>query len=74
MEHPGDHFYKQGCGRWRERVDQLVGFGSESIWVSTFHSMCVQDFTAPLSTVSVMIQKFTIYDTDDQEDIDEGSL
>ena len=26
----------------RERVDNLVGFGSESIWVSTFHSMCVR--------------------------------
>ena len=28
----------------RERVDNLVGFGSESIWVSTFHSTCVTDF------------------------------
>ena len=26
----------------RQRVDDLVGFGSESIWVSTFHSMCVR--------------------------------
>ena len=26
----------------RERVDQLVGFGAESIWVSTFHSTCVR--------------------------------
>ena len=26
----------------RERVDRLVGFGAESIWVSTFHSTCVR--------------------------------
>ena len=26
----------------RERVDDLVGFGAESIWVSTFHSSCVR--------------------------------
>lgn len=31
-------FTNKAAGEMRERVDQLVGFGSESIWVSTFHS------------------------------------
>ena len=26
----------------RQRVDNLVGFGAESVWVSTFHSACVR--------------------------------
>ena len=35
-------FTNKAAGEMRERVDQIVGFGSESIWVSTFHSMCVR--------------------------------
>ena len=35
-------FTNKAAGEMRERVDNLVGFGSESIWVSTFHFMCVR--------------------------------
>ena len=35
-------FTNKAAGEMRERVDKLVGYGSESIWVSTFHSMCVR--------------------------------
>ena len=35
-------FTNKAAGEMRERVDNLVGFGSESIWVSTFHSSCVK--------------------------------
>ena len=35
-------FTNKAAGEMRERVDQIVGFGSESIWVSTFHSTCVR--------------------------------
>ena len=34
-------FTNKAAGEMRERVDQLVEFGAESIWVSTFHSTCV---------------------------------
>ena len=35
-------FTNKAAEELRERVDQLVGFGSEQIWVSTFHSTCVR--------------------------------
>ena len=47
-------------------MDQLVGFGSESIWVSTFHSMCVRILRRYIDRLGYDT-KFTIYDTDDQK-------
>ena len=35
-------FTNKAAGEMRERVDKIVGYGSERIWVSTFHSSCVR--------------------------------
>ena len=35
-------FTNKAAGEMRERVDKIVGFGAEQIWVSTFHSTCVR--------------------------------
>ena len=35
MEYYGNYTNK-AAGEMRERVDKIVGFGAESIWVSTF--------------------------------------
>ena len=35
-------FTNKAAGEMRERVDKIVGYGSENIWVSTFHSSCVR--------------------------------
>ena len=35
-------FTNKAAGEMRERVDNIVGFGSEQIWVSTLHSACVR--------------------------------
>ena len=50
----------------RQRVDSLVGIGAESIWVSTFHSMCVRILRRYIDRLGYD-NRFTIYDTDDQK-------
>ena len=57
-------FTNKAAGEMRERVDELVGFGSESIWVSTFHSSCVRILRRYIDKIGYDYN-FTIYDTDD---------
>ena len=59
-------FTNKAAGEMRERVDNLVDFGSESIWVSTFHSMCVRILRRHIDLLG-FDTNFTIYDTDDQK-------
>lgn len=59
-------FTNKAAGEMRERVDDIVGFGSESIWVSTFHSTCVRILRRHIDRLGYDTN-FTIYDTDDQK-------
>ena len=59
-------FTNKAAGEMRERVDQIVGFGSESIWVSTFHSTCVRILRRYIDRLGYDTN-FTIYDSDDQK-------
>ena len=59
-------FTNKAAGEMRERVDKLVGYGSESIWVSTFHSMCVRILRRHIDLLGYDTN-FTIYDSDDQK-------
>ena len=61
-------FTNKAAGEMRERVDNLVGFGSESIWVSTFHSACVRILHRHIDLLGYETN-FTIYDTDDQKTV-----
>ncbi len=61
-------FTNKAAGEMRERVDELVGFGSESIWVSTFHSSCVKILRRHIDKIGYD-NHFTIYDTDDQKTV-----
>ena len=61
-------FTNKAAGEMRERVDDIVGFGSESIWVSTFHSMCVRILRRFIDRLGYDTN-FTIYDTDDQKTV-----
>lgn len=59
-------FTNKAAGEMRERVDQLVGFGAESIWVSTFHSTCVRILRRHIECLGYTTS-FSIYDSDDQK-------
>ena len=59
-------FTNKAAGEMRERVDSLVGFGAESIWVSTFHSTCVRILRRYIEHLGYTTS-FSIYDSDDQK-------
>ena len=59
-------FTNKAAGEIRERVDQLVDFGADSIWVSTFHSSCVRILRRHITYLGYNTN-FSIYDSDDQK-------
>ena len=61
-------FTNKAAGEMRERVDKLVGLGSDSIWVSTFHSTCVRILRRYIDRLG-FDTSFSIYDTDDQKSV-----
>ncbi|MBR6478347.1 MAG: UvrD-helicase domain-containing protein [Lachnospiraceae bacterium] len=64
-------FTNKAAGEMRERVDKLVGFGADQIWVSTFHSSCVRILRRFIDRLGFGTN-FTIYDTDDQKTVMKG--
>lgn len=61
-------FTNKAAGEMKERIDDLVGFGSEHIWVSTFHSSCVKILRRYIDWIGYD-NNFTIYDTDDSKNV-----
>ena len=61
-------FTNKAAQEMKERVDQIVGFGSESVWVTTFHSTCVRILRRYIDRIG-FDNRFTIYDADDQKSL-----
>ena len=61
-------FTNKAAGEMRERVDKIVGFGSDSVWVSTFHSTCVRILRRHIDLLGYDTN-FTIYDSDDSKTV-----
>ena len=61
-------FTNKAAAEMRERVDKIVGFGSESIWVSTFHSTCVRILRRHVELLGYD-NNFTIYSPDEQKTV-----
>ncbi len=61
-------FTNKAAGEMRERVDKLVGMGSESVWVTTFHSTCVRILRRHIERLGFGTS-FSIYDGDDQKTV-----
>ena len=61
-------FTNKAAAEMRERINQMVGFGAESIWVTTFHSTCVRILRRFADRIG-FDTSFTIYDADDQKQV-----
>ena len=61
-------FTNKAAGEMRERVDKIVGFGAENIWVSTFHSSCTRILRRHADKIGYN-SNFTIYDSDDSKSL-----
>src|SRR6266540_5544247 len=57
-------FTNKAAGEMKERVAALVGPRARSMWVSTFHSMCVRILRAEAKALGLK-SSFSIYDADD---------
>ena len=61
-------FTNKAAREMRERVDKLVEFGADQIWVSTFHSTCVRILRRYIDRIGYD-NSFTIYYADDQKTV-----
>ena len=59
-------FTNKAAGEMRERGNSLVEYGADSVWVSTFHSLCVRILRRFIENLGYDTS-FSIYDTDDQK-------
>lgn len=59
-------FTNKAAKEMRERVDNIISYGAENIWVSTFHSTCVRILRRFIESIGYE-RNFTIYDADDQK-------
>ncbi len=64
-------FTNKAAGEMRERVDKLVGYGADQVWVSTFHSLCVRILRRHIDRLGFATD-FSIYDADDQKTVMKG--
>ena len=61
-------FTNKAAEEMRERVDNIVGFGADQVWVATFHATCVRILRRYIDRLG-FDNNFTIYDTDDQKTV-----
>ena len=59
-------FTNKAAEEMKNRVERLVGFGGDGVWVSTFHSMCARILRRYIHLLEYS-PSFAIYDTDDQK-------
>lgn len=66
-------FTNKAAREMKERVENILGPGSEDIWISTFHSMCVRILRRDIDRIGIN-RNFSILDTSDQLSVIKGIL
>jgi len=61
-------FTNKAAREMKERIEKLLGNLSESIWVSTFHSMCVRILRRDIEKIG-FDRNFVIFDSSDQQTV-----
>ena len=61
-------FTNKAAGEMRERVDRMVDYGADAVWVATFHSTCARILRRHIDLIGYETN-FTIYDSDDQKSL-----
>lgn len=61
-------FTNKAADEMRERVDDLVGYGAQGMWVTTFHSSCYRILKQWIERLGYD-KNFTVYDGDDQKSL-----
>ena len=59
-------FTNKAANEMKDRVEELVGTAAQSMWICTFHSMCVRILRMNAEALGYT-KNFTIYDTDDSK-------
>ena len=68
LTHRIAYLIEEAAQEMRERVDALVGYGSEDIWISTFHATCSRILRRHIDLLGYD-RNFTIYDASDQKSL-----
>ncbi len=61
-------FTNKAAREMKDRITNILGGASESIWISTFHSMCVRILRRDIDRIGIN-RNFTILDTTDQQSV-----
>lgn len=61
-------FTNKAAGEMRERVERMLDYGTQNVWVATFHSTCVRILRRYIERIGYG-NNFTIYDGDDQKSV-----
>ena len=61
-------FTNKAAGEMKDRVEAVVGSGSESVWIATFHSSCARILRRYIDRIGYDTN-FAIYDTDDTKSV-----
>ncbi len=61
-------FTNKAAGEMRDRVNSLVEYGADAVWVATFHSTCARILRRYIDCIGYKTN-FAIYDSDDQKSL-----